>query len=64
VQEHACILNALRSRDPREAERAMRHHIDEAFELIRDYRSEPAHIKQARRGTPLKPLTRKPARNV
>jgi DNA-binding GntR family transcriptional regulator len=38
VHAHGLILEALRRRDPREAEQAMRSHIDEAYTLIREYR--------------------------
>lgn len=40
LHEHGIILEALQQRDPRAAEAAMRHHIEEAFALIRTYREE------------------------
>jgi DNA-binding GntR family transcriptional regulator len=40
VKAHADIVEALGRRDPRDAERAMREHIDESFALIRSYRKD------------------------
>jgi len=38
LKAHGDIVEALGRRDPRDAERAMRDHIDESFALIRSYR--------------------------
>jgi DNA-binding GntR family transcriptional regulator len=40
LKAHADIVEALGRRDPRDAERAMREHIDESFALIRSYRKD------------------------
>lgn len=50
VDAHRLILEALRRRNPREAERAMREHIDEALSLIRQYREVPGPKKATRAG--------------
>ena len=50
VERHASVLDALRTRDPDAAERALRYHIEEPGKWLRDALEEEAAAEERKDG--------------